>query len=372
MAVMAVERLYSGLSAQADAAEWLDALTTGVVVIDAGGRLEHANVAAQSLLAVGLKSARGRRLVDLFVDADALQHTVDRARTSAETVAEFEVSLRPVSGGRDTRIVDLAVTPFDSTDGARRYVLELSDAEPRVRRQREQALRARLDGGRLMTRQLAHEVKNPLGGLRGAAQLLARELPDPALREYTGIIISEADRLTTLVDQMLGPARPLHRARVNVHEICEHVYQLLRAEASGAVTLERDYDPSLPDGHFDRDHLVQALLNVARNALQAVGAAGRIVLRTRVVPQAHIGRVRHRLAVRIDVIDDGPGVPEHLRTTLFFPLVTSRPQGTGLGLAVSQELVTRHGGLIEFASEPGDTTFSLLLPLEERETGTDT
>lgn len=365
---MAVERLYTALSAQADAAEWLDALTTGVVVVNAGGRLEHANVAAQALLAVGLNSARGRRLLDLFVDAEALQLTLQRAEESLETVTEFEVSLRPLTGGRDTRVVDVAVTPFDSSDGTRRYVLEFSDAEPRIRRQREHALRARLDGGRLMTRQLAHEVKNPLGGLRGAAQLLARELPDPALREYTAIIISEADRLTTLVDQMLGPARPLRRTRLNVHEICEHVYQLLRAEAPEAVALERDYDPSLPDGFFDRDHLVQALLNVARNALQAVGSSGRIVLRTRAAPQAHIGRIRHRLAVRIDVEDDGPGVPEHLRTTLFFPLVTSRPQGTGLGLAVSQELVTRHDGLIEFASEPGHTTFSLLLPLEESET----
>jgi two-component system nitrogen regulation sensor histidine kinase GlnL len=364
---MAVERLDLSAAAQAESAEWLDALTTGVVVIDAGGRVEHANVAAQSLLAVGLNSARGRRLLDLFVDAAPLQDALHRARDSNETVFDYEVSLRPISAGRDTRPVDLAVTPFESTDGARRYVLELSDAEPRVRRQREQALRARLDGGRLMTRQLAHEVKNPLGGLRGAAQLLARELPDPALREYTQIIISEADRLTTLVDQMLGPARPLRRARLNVHEICEHVYQLLRAEAPDAVALERDYDPSLPDGHFDRDHLVQALLNITRNALQAVGSSGRIVLRTRAVPQVHIGRIRHRLAVRIDVIDDGPGVPEHLRTTLFFPLVTSRPQGTGLGLAVSQELVTRHGGLIEFASEPGRTTFSLLLPLSESE-----
>lgn len=365
---MAVERLYHSAAAETHAADWLDALTTGVVVIDAGGRLEHANVAAQSLLALGLNSARGRRLVDLFVDADPLQLALHRARQSNEPVSEYEVSLRPVTGDRDTRTVDLAITPFESSEGARRYVLELSDAEPRVRRQREQALRARLDGGRLMTRQLAHEVKNPLGGLRGAAQLLARELPDPALREYTAIIISEADRLTTLVDQMLGPVRPLRRTRLNVHEICEHVYQLLRAEAAAAVTLERDYDPSLPEGFFDRDHLVQALLNITRNALQAVGSSGRIVLRTRAAPQTHIGHIRHRLAVRIDVVDDGPGVPEHLRTTLFFPLVTSRPQGTGLGLAVSQELVNRHGGLIEFASEPGRTTFSLLLPLSESDT----
>lgn len=362
---MAVERLMSRVVSPLDSIEWLDALATGIVLLDAGGQIEYLNVAAQSLLAVGVTQARARRLVDLVVDPDTVQPILQRARDTLDTVAEFEVSLRPLGTPREMRIVDLTVTPLGIEATTPKFLLELVDAEPRARLQREQALRARLDGGRLMTRQLAHEVKNPLGGLRGAAQLLARELPDPSLREYTNVIISEADRLSTLVDQMLGPARPLRRSRLNVHEICEHVFQLIRAEADAAVRVERDYDPSLPDGSFDRDHLVQALLNVARNALQAIGTAGRLVLRTRAVPQARIGRVRHRLAVRIEVLDNGPGVPDHLRSTLFYPLVTSRPQGTGLGLAVSQELVTRHGGLIEFTSEPGETCFSLLLPLDE-------
>jgi len=217
----------------------------------------------------------------------------------------------------------------------------------------------------MMLRQLAHEVRNPLGGLRGAAQLLDRELPDPELREYTRVIISEADRLTALVDSMNGPTRPQQRTLVNVHEICEHVHRLLVAEAPAAVAVERDYDPSLPSSLFDRNQLVQALLNIARNALQAVGERGRIILRTRALSNVVIAGHRHRLAASVQVQDDGPGVPPELRASLFYPLVTGRAGGTGLGLAVAQDLVIRHGGLIEFESEPGRTIFTLMLPLEE-------
>ncbi|NBX58615.1 MAG: PAS domain-containing sensor histidine kinase, partial [Gammaproteobacteria bacterium] len=251
----------------------------------------------------------------------------------------------------------------DDVSGARRLLIELADAAPRARLNRDNALRARLEGSRMMTRQLAHEIKNPLGGVRGAAQLLARQLPDPELREYTSVIINEVDRLTALVDTMTSSARPSQKSQINIHEICEHVHRLLIAEAPAGVTVERDYDPSVPEGRFDRNQLVQALLNLARNALQAVGEQGRVVLRTRALTQAHIGVVRHRLAVRIDVMDNGAGVPEEIRSTLFYPLVTARPNGTGLGLAVSQELVNRNGGVIEFQSEPGNTVFSITLPL---------
>lgn len=369
MTAMAVDRLWAGLATRADAKNLLDALATGVVLLDAELRVLHANVAAQDLMAVGLNQARGRRWSELFIEENPVRDLLDRARSARSATQEFDLALRPVGSPREARTVDLIVTPLETLGEAMQYLIELIDAEPRARLSREQALRARLESSRLMTRQLAHEVKNPLGGLRGAAQLLERELPDPAMREYTGLIIREADRLTTLIDQMLGPARPPRRARLNLHEVCEHVYHLLRAEAPRGVSIERDYDPSLPDGHFDRDQLVQALLNVARNAMQAVGPRGRVVLRTRAVPQARIGLVRHRLAVRIDVLDDGPGVPDALRATLFYPLVTSRAEGAGLGLAVSQELITRHGGLIEFDSEPGRTVFSLHLPLDDGAAG---
>jgi two-component system nitrogen regulation sensor histidine kinase GlnL len=366
---MAVERLFASFAAHHDPADLLDALATGVVLLDAALVVVHANVAAQGLMAVGLNQARGRAFCELFTDSAGLQATLLRARDAGEPFNECELALRPVSAPRESRSVDMTVTPLDDIGGGRRLLLELADAAPRARLNRDNALRARLESSRMMTRQLAHEIKNPLGGVRGAAQLLARQLPDPELREYTTVIINEADRLTGLVDTMTSPARPPQKRRLNIHEICEHVHRLLVAEAPAGVTVARDYDPSVPEGSFDRNQLVQALLNLARNALQAVGEAGRVVLRTRVLTQTHIGVVRHRLAVRIDVIDDGPGVPEEIRGTLFYPLVTARPNGTGLGLAVAQELVNRNGGLIEFHSEPENTVFSVILPLLATDVG---
>jgi two-component system nitrogen regulation sensor histidine kinase GlnL len=365
---MAVERLFESFAAHHDPADLLDALSTGVVLLDPALVVLHANVAAQGLMAVGLNQARGRGFCDLFTDVGNLPLTLLRARDTGEVVTECDLALRPIGTPKDFRVVDMTVTPIDSPSGARRVLLELADAEPRNRLNRDNALRARLESSRMMTRQLAHEIKNPLGGVRGAAQLLARQLPAPELREYTSVIINEADRLTALVDTMLSPARPPQKVVLNIHEVCEHVHRLLAAEAPAGVVVERDYDPSAPEGRFDRNQLVQALLNLSRNAMQAVGESGRIVLRTRAMTQTHIGIVRHRLAVRIDIIDDGPGVPEEIRGTLFYPLVTARPNGTGLGLAVAQELVNRNGGIIEFRSEPGNTVFSVILPLLPGET----
>jgi two-component system nitrogen regulation sensor histidine kinase GlnL len=256
------------------------------------------------------------------------------------------------------------MTPMDSEFERKYLLLEISDATQRQRISRENELMARLDSSRQMVRQLAHEIKNPLGGLRGAAQLLERELHEH-LREYTGIIISEADRLTALVDSMIGPSRAPQKSLINIHEICEHVFRLLRSEARSGVLVERDYDPSLPNAEVDANQIIQALLNVARNALLAVGDRGRIVIRTRVSANVNIGAARHKLAAILQVEDNGPGVPPELADTIFFPLVTGRANGTGLGLAVSQDLVTRHGGLIEFESKPGRTIFTILLPLPE-------
>jgi len=360
---MAVEQLPESFAAHHDPAELLDALATGVVLLDAAFSVVHANVAAQGLMAVGLNQARGRVIADLFTDGHVLAAALQRAREVGAPVSECEIPLRPIGSPRELRVVDATVTPLDPSTGGGRWLLELADAVPRNRLNRDQELRARVEGNRLMTRQLAHEIKNPLGGVRGAAQLLARQLPEPSLREYTDVIINEADRLSALVDTLTHPARSPQKTRLNIHEACEHVYRLLSAEAPAAVRVARDYDPSVPEGWFDRNQLVQALLNLARNALQAVGQQGQLVLRTRALTQVFIGLVRHRLAVRIEVIDDGPGVPETIRGSLFFPWVTARADGTGLGLAVSQELVNRNGGLIEFDSEPGRTVFSITLPL---------
>jgi two-component system nitrogen regulation sensor histidine kinase GlnL len=348
-----------------DPADLLDALATGIVMLDRQLCVVYANVAAQNLLAASFRQARGRPFHTLLADSNGLVATLRRSLELAESFSERELSFRPVGAPRETRVVDVTITPLEGQVTGTKLLLELSDAVQRQRISRETDLLARVDGSRMMVRQLAHEIRNPLGGLRGAAQLLERELADPAMREYTGVIISEADRLTALVESMSGPARPPTKALVNVHELCEHVYTLLRAEARSTVLLERDYDPSLPDLALDRNQIIQALLNLGRNALQAVGDRGRIVVRTRVAANSTIGATRHRLVACVEVEDSGPGVPEQIRGSLFYPLVTGRANGTGLGLAVAQEIVIRHGGLIEFESQPGRTRFMMLLPSGE-------
>ncbi len=362
---MAVEFYATSPLSHYDPNDLLDALATGIVVLDAQLCVVYANVAAQGLLAMSFNQARGRPFQDLFIDCNGLIATLKRAQNGAESISEREVPVRPVTTPREPRVLDITATPLEGQMTGTHVLIELSDETQRTRLTQESELRARLDGSRMMTRQLAHEIKNPLGGLRGAAQLLERELSDPNLREYTGVIIGEADRLTALVDSMAGPTRAPQKVRMNVHEICEHVYRLLRSEAHATVLVERDYDPSLPEGDLDRHQIIQALLNLARNALQAIGDRGRITLRTRVATSVRIGLARHRLAARIEIEDNGPGVPEAIRGSLFFPLVTGRANGTGLGLAVAQELVTRNGGAIEFQSESGRTIFSIVLPLEE-------
>jgi two-component system nitrogen regulation sensor histidine kinase GlnL len=352
-----------------DFAGLLDALATGVILLDERLRVLYANVGAQDLLAVGLGQARGRPVTDLFVYSETLDRLLQRSLERNEPCAGHEIALRPAAmpGGREPMTVDITVTPLERQPG-RQLLLELADARMRARISRDSEMLSRLDGSRLMVRQLAHEIRNPLGGLRGAAQLLDRELHDAALKEYTTVIINEADRLRALVDRMLAPSRPPHKSLVNIHEVCEHVFHLLRSEAGAGVTIERDYDPSLPSAQFDRNEIIQALLNVGRNALQALPASGgRVILRSRVLGNFNISDVRHRLVASIQVEDNGNGVPPELTRNLFYPLVTGRPSGTGLGLAVAQELLARHGGIIEFDSRPGRTVFSLLLPLLTQE-----
>ncbi len=362
---MAAESNLPSALSHFDPTDLIDALSTGIVMLDAQLCAIYANVAAQDLLAFSLNQARGRPFVDFLQDTNGLTGILRRALQTGEGFADRELVIRPLGAPRDARILDVTITPLAGQITGNHLLLELADTTQRQRISRENDLLARLDGSRLMIRQLAHEIKNPLGGLRGAAQLLERELQEASLKEYTRVIIGEADRLTTLVDSMAGPNRATQKVSVNVHEICEHVYHLLRAEARSAVTIERDYDPSLPDSMLDRHQIIQALLNVARNAMQAVGESGRIILRTRALSNVGIGSARHRLVACVEVEDNGPGVPDELRSSIFYPLVTGRANGTGLGLAVAQELVTRNGGLIEFQSEPKRTIFTLLLPLGE-------
>ena len=346
-----------------DAVELLDALATAVVVVDDRSRVVHLNAAAEDMLAISLAAGRARRLTELLVGGDRLEALAVRSRVSGEALAQRECELAPATRSDMRYVVDLNFTPLQLPGSPGCVLIEVADTTRQSRISRETALLAQLGGSRMMARQLAHEIKNPLGGLRGAAQLLERELPSDELREYTRIIIGEADRLRALVDSLLGPARPLERAAVNIHELLDHVFRLVRAEAPDAVELARDYDPSLPVLELDRDQIIQAMLNLARNAVQALGSHGRLVFRTRALTGANIGEKRYRVVAAVEFEDNGPGVPAALGESIFYPLVTARAGGTGLGLAVAQDIATRHDGLVEFESRPGRTIFSLLLPI---------
>ncbi len=346
-----------------DGALLLDALATAVMVVDERSRVVQLNIAAEDLLAVSVATACGKRITDLLVRGDKLEALVVRARVGGEALAQRQWELVPAMRGDARYLVDCTFTPLNLPGMAGCVLLEIADTTRQARISRENALLVQLGGSRMMARQLAHEIKNPLGGLRGAAQLLERELPDDALKEYTRVIIGEADRLRVLVDSLLGPPRALHLESVNLHELLDRVYQLVRAECPAALEIIRDYDPSLPPMELDRDQVIQAMLNLARNAIQALGSHGQLTLRTRAVTGATIGERRHRVVASVQFEDNGPGVPTELGETIFYPLVTARPGGTGLGLAVAQDIATRHDGLVEFESRPGRTVFSLLLPI---------
>jgi two-component system nitrogen regulation sensor histidine kinase GlnL len=350
----------------ADATRILDALSTSVLIVDAEGALLYLNVAAETLFGVSRNQMCGRPLAELVVNADGLQGVIERAFERARPFSRRELSIRPLNGEGEL-IIDCTVAPFDDASVPSAALIEITDVTQHQRITRETALLTQIGGSRAMIRQLAHEIKNPLGGLRGAAQLLARQLADASMREYTSVIISEADRLVALVDSLLGPVHSPRKESVNIHELLQHVGHLLAADSQSHITIERDYDPSLPPLELDRNQIIQAMLNLGRNALQALAQLpdthrGRIILRTRALTNVNIGVQRHRVVASIQFEDNGPGVPDHLRDTLFYPLVTGRADGTGLGLAVAQDLVARHHGLIEFESRPGQTIFTILLP----------
>lgn len=345
----------------ADPTRLLDGLSTSVLLIDQARAVIYMNLAAEALFGISRNQACGHRLVELITDATEMNAVIGRAQETWRPFSRREMAMRSIHND-EPLVVDCTVSPFDDTAVPGALMIELSDATQHQRITRENALLTQIGGSRLMIRQLAHEIKNPLGGLRGAAQLLDRQLGDASMREYTSVIISEADRLVSLVDALLGPGHAPRKEFVNVHELLQHVGYLLAAEAPPAITLQRDYDPSLPPLKIDRNQIIQAFLNLGRNAIQAMGSKGRLTLRTRALTNVNIGQHRHRLVASVQFEDDGPGVPEHLRETLFYPLVTGRSDGTGLGLAVAQDLVSRHDGLIEFTSRPGLTTFTTLLP----------
>jgi two-component system, NtrC family, nitrogen regulation sensor histidine kinase GlnL len=334
----------------------LEYLATAVVALDEGFVVRYANPAAESLLATGAKSLIGQPFLSFFAERKMLSASLREARATHWDYAAQNVTYsRP---GREPLPLSCVVSRIDGSGLA--LLAELRPIEHEIRLAREERIAAEQASNRELIRNLAHEIKNPLGGLRGSAQLLERELAQPELREYTQVIIKEADRLQSLMDRMLTPHRAPRIEPMSVHEVLERVRSLVKAEFG--IVVERDYDPSLPELVGDREQLIQAVLNIARNAAQAGSRS--IVFRTRAVRQVTILRQRHRLALELQVIDDGPGVPVEIQDRIFNPLVSGREGGTGLGLSLAQTFVRYHEGVIEFESRPGRTIFRILLPLK--------
>ena len=344
----------------------LDNLMTAVLVLDTSLRLEFISPAAQALLELSEARSVGERIDQLF--HGQLGFIWDSHEAAPPQGPYTNRGLSVVAASGDKIVVDCTVSPLLDEDRGYRGLLVEIHAVDRVHRvNRDEGILTSQENTQALIRGLAHEIKNPLGGLRGAAQLLARELPDPALEEYTRIIIEESDRLRSLVDRLLSPHQQPRLSDINIHEVLEHIRTLEEAETGGHVTFIRDYDPSLPTLRGDRSQLIQAVLNIVRNAVQATldnDGDRTIRLRTRVQRQFTIGTRRYRLVARVDVIDNGPGISPDLRDSLFIPMVSGRPDGSGLGLSISQSIINRHRGLIECQSEPGNTEFNLYLPLD--------
>ncbi len=345
----------------------LDLLSSAVVLLDGRLLIRYLNPAAENLFAVSQRAWLGRPLARLAGTPAALDTALDNALRNNWSYTGHNIAVtRQGLGGEPAEPLhlDCTVNPVDVA--GTRLLLEFRPIDQQLKAIREEREAVQQQANRELIRNLAHEIKNPLGGIRGSAQLLERELANldnaPALKEYTQVIIKEADRLQDLMQRLLSSHRAMQPAQVNIHELLERVRRLIHAEYAG-VRVHRDYDTSLPDITGDREQLIQAILNVARNAAQAMAGQGEIVFRTRALRQVTLAKKRYRLALELQVIDNGPGIPDAIRDKIFYPLVSGREGGSGLGLTLAQSFVQQHSGGIEVESRPGRTCFIIRLPL---------
>ena len=343
----------------------LELLSTAVLVIDADGRVRWVNQSAEAMLDLSRRILQGQLARGLFAEAAVIDHLLDEASVGSFGMRRQAMLVRrPLRDPLQVQVIASALYVEDTP-----LLLELWPIDQQLKLNREERQLDLSEANRRLMRNLAHEIKNPLGGIRGAAQLLETELRTPEEREYTGVIIAEADRLQTLVDRVLASHRvPRVVADLNIHEVCERVRSVIMAEYPNGLLIDRDYDASVPEFRGDREQLIQALLNVVRNAAQALHARiatgdACVQLRTRVAQQVTMLRRPCRLALDLRVIDNGPGIPEELKERVFDPLVSGREGGSGLGLTLAQTFVQQHMGVIECESRPGYTDFRILLPL---------
>ena len=347
----------------------LDLLATAVILVDNADVLRHMNPAAENLLELSHSSVAGQSIVEVFADHEVLAAALQYARKNNCSFSEHDLMI--AVSGRPRMHFACTVTPIERSsafdvDGC---LVEFRQIEQQLRIAREERVYDQSVANRELMRNLAHEIKNPLGGIRGAAQLLERELENPALHEYTQVIMKEADRLQALMSRLLAPHRIPRPAQVNIHEVLERVRSVLLAEYHKEIFIRRDYDVSLPQVYGDVEQLIQAALNVARNAAQALTEGhvtpGQITLKTRAARQVTLARKRYRHAIEVSIIDNGPGIPPDIGERVFYPLVSGREGGSGLGLTIAQNFVSQHNGALTFESAPGRTCFTLLLPVAE-------
>ncbi len=348
----------------------LDNLSTGVIVFDEHIRLIYINLAAESLLAISGRQIYQAWIGEIFQDADQDIAEISNAQNSHHSFTKRRAELHLPQGR--TIVVDYTITPLIDLEEAH-ILMELQALNYSERISKEEALVSTHETTRELVRGLAHEIKNPLGGIRGAAQLLARELPDSDLTDYTNVIIEEADRLHKLVDRLVGSKKLPELKPINIHEVLERVRNLIEAEVQDKdIRIERNYDPSIPEVMADSEQLIQAVLNIVRNAMQALESpnvrhrSGMIELTTRVLRNVTIGPVFHRLAARVEVIDNGPGIPEELMGSIFYPMISGRAEGTGLGLSIAHSIINQHKGMIECNSKPGYTRFAIYIPVADK------
>lgn len=340
----------------------IDNLNLAVLLANSDLTLLYANPAAEMLLGASLKRISGMPLAELVDSKDfELMGHINEALESGHPFSRHELVVRLLNEKDIT--VDLTVNVLQTGEEETQILMEVIPIDRILRISRDDAIVTQQSTAQNLIRGLAHEIKNPLGGLRGAAQLLERQLENDDQKEYTRVIIDEADRLQKLVNRLLGPSGMPKNTEINVHEVVEYVRNIVVKDKPG-INFVCDYDPSIPEIIGDQDLLVQAILNIINNAIEAMNGEGNLIVRSRVLRNFTIGQNTHRLVIKLDIIDEGPGIPEEIMDKIFFPMITGRAEGTGLGLSIAQRLVHQHSGLIECESEPGKTTFSIFLPID--------
>lgn len=339
----------------------LDLLSSAVVLLDEGRLIRYLNPGAENLFEVSLRRVRGLSLTRLLGELPGLSAALDNVQRNDWSYTSQDLKI--FRGETEVLHLDCTVSPVDVAGV--RLLLEFRPIDARMKVAREEQLMQQQQANRELIRNLAHEIKNPLGGIRGSAQLLEHELSDPLLAEYTQVIIAEADRLQDLMNRLLSSHSMMRPAQLNIHDVLERVRRLILAEFPGMI-VRRDYDTSLPDITADREQLIQAILNISRNAAQALQGNGEICLRSRVARQVTLVKRRFKLALELQVIDNGPGIPDDIKDKIFYPLVSGREGGSGLGLSLAQSFIEQHQGVVEVESRPGRTCFTILLPIGER------